>query len=55
MRDRIARNSVMQYSDLPDVIKAEISEREWLWLTEIDRERYLQGLTEPEEEEFIDG
>lgn len=44
----------MTYNDLPEQLRADISEREWLHLTEAGRARYLEEITEPEEEEFID-
>ena len=46
---------MQRWQDLDESVKATISEREWLFLTEDGQRRFLNQQTEPEEEEFIDG
>lgn len=41
----------MRYEDLPPQIRAQISEREWLWLDDIEKQRFLDNTTEPETSE----
>ena len=47
----------MRWRDLPDQVKAQVSEKEWLWLSNEEQNRFLTGLVEPEGEtleEFVD-
>lgn len=44
----------MKHQDLPEVVKGEVSEKEWLWLSDEEKQRFLGNLTEPEPEGIID-
>lgn len=40
--------SPRQYDELPEGIKATLSSREWLWLSDGEKARLVQTETEPE-------
>lgn len=37
------------YDQLPAAIRAELSLREWLWLSDLEKTLLVQRMTEPEE------
>ncbi len=39
---------VKSYDELADGIKGDISLKEWLWLSDAEKARYIQNATEPE-------
>lgn len=41
------------YDELPEGVKAGTTHREWLWLSDAEKVRFLSNLTEPES--FVDG
>jgi hypothetical protein len=41
------------YDELPEGAKATSTHQEWLWLSDMEKARFVQNLTEPEA--FIDG
>lgn len=43
---------MMQYDNLPDVLKAQIARHEWAWLSDAERQRFVQGCVEPEAEDI---
>lgn len=38
-----------EYDELPEVIKATMPHREWLWLSDAEKARLIQDETEPEQ------